>query len=51
MWTPKREGKPILPCVWKDLAHCARARTCIYWNDENPSNTSPNQGPRWHFEV
>ena len=22
MWTPKREGKPFLPRVWKDLAHC-----------------------------
>ena len=21
---PKREGKPILPRVWKDLAHCAK---------------------------
>ena len=21
MWTPKEDEKPILPCVWKDLAH------------------------------
>ena len=33
MWTTKREGNPILPRVWKDLAHCGgvalrHAHTC-----------------------
>ena len=26
---PKREGKPILPRVWKDLAHCALYSTQV----------------------
>ena len=27
---PKREGKPILPRVWKDLAHCAGMCRCVW---------------------
>ena len=38
---PKREGKPILPRVWKDLAHCVRLAKYIQRDIRNESFKFP----------
>ena len=42
MWTPKREGKLILPRVWKDLAHGVGEEP-LYRAKKPAKNHNPDQ--------